>query len=61
MRGVVNGQQIVEFARSIQEFSEVDQNKYLASLTVSRMYFYLSKQDAITDGLENRAVESFAG
>ena len=52
------------FAQSRLEFSEVDQKRYLAGLTVSRKYFFLSKEDVIADHaavLDSRSVESFEG
>jgi len=64
MRGVVNAQQLVSFAQSRLEFSEVDQKRYLAGLTVSRYFYYLSKNDVIADHsavLKTRCVESFEG
>ena len=60
----MNAQQLVSFVQSRLEFSEVDQKRYLAGLTVSRSFFYLSKNDVIADHsavLKTRSVESFEG
>ena len=48
----------------MEEFNEVNQKKFLAGLTVSRSYFYLSRSDVVTDNqdiLEARAVAPLDG